>query len=114
MNSVKLKFAFLRHPAAFDPTLKESKRVFHPFPQVLFKLAKPGLMKAFEGKWSVSPCDMSQPLAVIMAERDAKDASEMQHWSKRLSASQSVPGSTMRPLPPWAHATALANNFKGQ
>ena len=67
-------------------------------------------MKAFEGKWSVSPCEMSQPLAAILAERDAKDVSEVQHWSKRLSGSQSG----VRPLPPWAHATALANNFKGK
>ena len=33
---------------------------------VFFKLAKPGLMKAFEGKWTIKGCDRTQPLSALM------------------------------------------------
>ena len=34
---------------------------------LFFKLAKPGLMKAFEGKWTIRGCDPAQPLSALVA-----------------------------------------------
>lgn len=36
---------------------------------VFFKLAKPGLMKAFEGKWTIQGCDPAKPLSALMDSR---------------------------------------------
>lgn len=82
--------------------------------QVHFKLAKPGLMKAFEGKWTVSACDPVQPLAAIMAARDGKEQAQQRRWSRGLTSSTKEQSSDVRLPPPWAnHATVLAKSFKG-
>lgn len=80
-----------------------------------FNLAKPGLMKAFEGKWTVSACDRAQPLAAIMAAREGKQHSQQHRRGKELASSKKGQRSDARLPPPWAnHAAVLASNFKGE
>ena len=76
---------------------------------MFFKLAKPGLMKAFEGKWTIKGCDPAQPLSALMDARDQRghgvhpaEPQQLQLQGFNSLSAQWTKG-----------ATSFANNLRG-
>ena len=80
---------------------------------VFFKLAKPGLMKAFEGKWTIRACDRTQPLSALIDQRGQRGGGAHQQEPQQLQLQQ-APGLHNLSAQWTKGATSFANNIRGE